>query len=190
MSFRDEYDSREGITGQEPDPQEGGTDGYEELAEADSGKIMDRLKRRRGMKAEEFLYRPREVRRRLEEAEQRAAALKALTERMTARFGIEAEAAGHTGNTDRMQEAIINLVEAKEEAARLKEELAGTEMETGMVLAEIPDEPLREFMIKRYLDLMTIRTAAEELNYSYTWGQRANRRGIAEVQGILDCNGQ
>ncbi len=34
MSFRDEYDSKEGITEQEPDPQEGGTDGYEELADA------------------------------------------------------------------------------------------------------------------------------------------------------------
>jgi len=30
------------------------------------------------------------------------------------------------------------------------------------------------------------RIAAEELNYSYTWGQWVTRRGIAEVQGILD----
>ena len=138
------------------------------------------------MKAEEFLSKPREVRRRLEEAEGRVAALQSLTERITARFGINSVPVSHSRNTTLMQDAVAGMIEAEEEAARLKEELAGTEMEVGMVLAEIPDESLREFMIKRYLDLKTIRTAAEELNYSYTWGQWVTRRGIAEVQGILD----
>ena len=141
------------------------------------------------MDALDFLSRPREARRRLEEAEQKVSALKALTERMTARFGIESEPVRHSRNTDMMQEAIANLVEAKEEAVRLKEELAEAEMEVGMALTGILDESLREFMMKRYLDLMPIATAAEELNYSYTWGQWANQRGIAEVQKILDEGG-
>ncbi len=140
------------------------------------------------MDALEFLSRPREVRRRLEEAEQKVAALKALTERMTARFGIESEPVRQSRNTDMMQEAIANLMEAKEEAARLKEELAEAEMEVGMVLAGIVDESLREFMMKRYLDLMPMGAAAEELNYSRTWGQWANQRGIEEVQRMLDLS--
>ena len=138
------------------------------------------------MDALDFLSRPREARRRLEEAEQKVSALKALTERMTARFGIESEPVRHSRKTDMMQEAIANLVEAKEEAVRLKEELAEAEMEVGMALTGILDESLREFMMKRYLDLMPIATAAEELNYSGTWGREANRRGIEEVQRILD----
>ena len=138
------------------------------------------------MNAQEFLSRPYRANLRLEKAYLKAAALQSLTERVTARFGRESEPVSHSVNCTAMQDAIARLVEAKEEAERLKDELAAVELETGMVLARLSDETLYEFMVKRFLDLKSTRAAAEEMSYSDGWGRWEARRGVEEVQRILD----
>ncbi len=138
------------------------------------------------MMALELLSRPRRVHFRLEKAEQRVAALQSLTERVTVKYGLDSEPVSHSRNTTLMQDAIARLMEAKEAAARMREELAAAELEVGMVLVKIQDETLREFMFKRYLDLRSVQEAAEEMDYSYSWGRWEAERGVQEVQQILD----
>ena len=138
------------------------------------------------MNALDFLARPRLAQARLERARQREIALRALTERVTGKFGLGAEPVSHSRNNTAMQDAIAAHMEAKDEMDRLKEELAAAELEVGMVLAKLADRTLYEFMVKRYLDLEPVGKIAEEMNYSYSWGRWELDKGISEVQRILD----
>ena len=138
------------------------------------------------MDAMEFLTRPMQANNRLRRAQEKVAALKSLTERVTTKFGLDSEPVSHSRNISGMQDTIIQLSEAKEEEQRLKEELAAVEMKVGAVLAKLSDEKLYDFMVSRYLDFMTIEAAANEVGYSYSWGRLAVERGVAEVQEILN----
>ena len=138
------------------------------------------------MDAREFLSRPMQANNRLRRAQEKVAALKSLTERVTTKFGLDSEPVSHSRNISGMQDTIIQLSEAKEEEQRLKEELAAVELKVGAVLAKLSDEKLYDFMVSRYLDFMTIEAAANEVGYSYSWGRLAVERGVAEVQEILN----
>lgn len=133
-----------------------------------------------------FLSRPSLALNRLRRAEEKRDSLKALTERVTTKFGIEAEPVAHTRNPAAMQDAIILLSEAEEEVNRLRQELGTVELEVGVVLVKLQDKTLYDFMVARFLDLKTIVEAADQVGYSYSWGRMAQRRGIAEVQAILN----
>lgn len=138
------------------------------------------------MNAVEFLARPRLAQACLERARQRENALRALTERVTGKFGLGAEPVSHSRNNTAMQDAIAAHMEAEGEVERLKEELAAVELEVGMVLAKLPAGTLYEFMVRKYLDLEPVGKIAEEMNYSYSWGRWELEKGITEVQRILD----
>jgi len=44
-------------------------------------------------------------------------------------------------------------------------------------------------MVKRYLELKSIREAAREMHFSKGWGEKKQRKGIEIVQRILDEKG-
>ena len=138
------------------------------------------------MNAIEFLSRPLEARKRLTRAEQWRDSLQSLTERVTTRFGLASEPVSHSRNNAAMQDAIVDLTEAKEQVSRLEQELAAVELEVGKVLARLSDELMYKFMVARFLDLMTIEAAADSVGYTYSWGRWELDRGVAEVQRILD----
>jgi uncharacterized protein YjiS (DUF1127 family) len=138
------------------------------------------------MDAREFLSRPMQANNRLRRAQEKVAALKSLTERVTTKFGLDSEPVSHSRNISGMQDTIIQLSEAKEEEQRLKEELAAVELKVGAVLAKLSDERLYDFMVNRYMDFMTIEAAANEVGFSFSWGRLAVERGVAEVQAIID----
>lgn len=138
------------------------------------------------MNASDFLARPLLARIRLRKAEQWKAAMKSLTERVTVNFGLDAEPVSHSRNPSSMQDAIAGLMEAEAEVEERKKELAEVELEVGMVLARIPDQALHDFMVMKYLDLMTVRQIVNDMRYSYSWGRWMKERGTAEVQRILD----
>ncbi|MCR4884129.1 MAG: hypothetical protein K6A68_11190 [Clostridiales bacterium] len=138
------------------------------------------------MNAMDFLSRPYRIYVLLEKARQKVAALQSLTERVTARFGLESVPVSHSRNTSAMQDTIAVLMEAKEETARLEDELAKVELETGMVLARLPDETLHDFMVARFLDYLPIAAITEKMNYSYSWGRLELAKGVSAVQQILD----
>ena len=138
------------------------------------------------MDAREFLSRPMQANNRLRRAQEKVAALKSLTERITTKFGLDSEPVSHSRNISGMQDTIIQLSEAKEEEQRLKEELAAVELKVGAVLAKLSDERLYDFMVNRYMDFMTIEAAANEVGFSFSWGRLAVERGVAEVQAIID----
>ena len=138
------------------------------------------------MDAREFLSLPMQANNRLRRAQEKVAALKSLTERVTTKFGLDSEPVSHSRNISGMQDTIIQLSEAKEEEQRLKEELAAVELKVGAVLAKLSDERLYDFMVNRYMDFMTIEAAANEVGFSFSWGRLAVERGVAEVQAIID----
>ena len=138
------------------------------------------------MDAREFLSLPMQASNRLRRAQEKVAALKSLTERVTTKFGLDSEPVSHSRNISGMQDTIIQLSEAKEEEQRLKEELAAVELKVGAVLAKLSDERLDDFMVNRYRDFMTIEAAANEVGFSFSWGRLAVERGVAEVQAIID----
>ena len=138
------------------------------------------------MDAMEFLSQPMQASNRLRRAQEKVAALKSLTERVTTKFGLDSEPVSHSRNISGMQDTIIQLSEAKEEEQRLKEELAAVELKVGAVLAKLSDERLYDFMVNRYMDFMTIEAAANEVGFSFSWGRLAVERGVAEVQAIID----
>ena len=138
------------------------------------------------MDAREFLSLPMQANNRLRRAQEKVAALKSLTERVTTKFGLDSEPVSHSRNISGMQDTIIQLSEAKEEEQLLKEELAAVELKVGAVLAKLSDERLYDFMVNRYMDFMTIEAAANEVGFSFSWGRLAVERGVAEVQAIID----
>ena len=138
------------------------------------------------MTAKEFLLQPARARVHLEMALLRRDALKSLTERVTQTFGIQTTG-GHSQNCNAMEDAVIRLTEAEEMVERRMEELANAELEVGMVLAMIPDKTINEYMVKRYLDCGVSRVIAVNMGFSSAWGEFAEKRGLAEVQKILDA---
>ena len=141
------------------------------------------------MNAYEFLSCPRAVKARLGKVQDRIASLQAVAERATVRFGPEFDPVSHTRNPSAMQDMIIRLAEAKEEETGLKKELAEVELEVGLVLARLQDKEIFDFMTYRFLDCMPVRKAAFTVGYSYSWGRKAQAKGIREVQSILDHAG-
>ena len=138
------------------------------------------------MRAYEFLTRPRMAKIRLQKAQAHVASLKSVAERATASFGLNSEPVSHTRNPSAMQDMIIQLAEAEEEEKRLQEELAEIELKVGLVLANLQDKDLYDFMTYHFLDCVPVRSAAYKVGYSYSWGRQAQARGICEVQAILD----
>ena len=138
------------------------------------------------MDALEFLSRPLQVSNALRKAQEKQAALKSLTERVTIPFGPESEPVSHSRNNAALQDVIILLSETGEEVLRLQEDLMDVTLRVGMVLMKLSDENLHTFMVARFLDFMTIRDAAETAGFSLGWGRLAQKRGVAEVQRILD----
>ena len=143
-----------------------------------------------GMTAREFLLQPARARVRLEMAMLRRDALKSLTERVTQRFGKESVPGAHLQRNDAMEDAVIRLAEAEEAVDRAKEELAKAEMKVGLVLAEIQDKDLYEFMVRLYLDNIPITEIAKSMGYSYTWARHFREKGLAAVQEILRNRGE
>ena len=138
------------------------------------------------MNAYEFLTRPRVVMVRLKRVKEHIEILKSSAERSTASFGPESQPVSHTRNPFSMQDIIVQLAEAKEEEKRLKEELAEVSLEVTLVLANLEDKDIYNYLSYRFLDCMTVRRAACKAGYSYSWGRWAQGRGIHEVQTILD----
>ena len=138
-----------------------------------------------GMTVRDFLLQPSRARVRLEMAILRRDALKSLTERVTQRFGKDSVPGAHSQRNDAMENAVIRLSEAEEAVERAKEELAQAELEVGMVLAEIQDKDLYQFMVWLYLDNIPITEVAKSMGYSYTWARHVREKGFATVQEIL-----
>ena len=141
------------------------------------------------MNAREYLSGPGTVRYRLECAKQKAASLKSLTERVTAAFGPETVAVSHTRNTSAMEEAAIRLMEAEEEVARLKAELAEAELDVGMTISQVEDPQLQELLIRRYLENVTVSAIAAEAGFTVCWGLGKHALALEKVQEILDARG-
>ena len=140
------------------------------------------------MTAKEFLERPGELKKLLDQARQRAAALKSFTEKVTTRMGVEAVPVTHTRNNAAMQDDIIRLMEAEAEVERLEAELDEAEMEVERVLAMIPDKLMHDFMVNRYLRYMTTAIAATVTGpYAISWGRKMSRAGRRFVQAVLDA---
>ena len=138
-----------------------------------------------GMTAKEFLLQPARARVRLEMALLRRDALKSLTERVTQTIGIQTPGC-HSQNDSAMEDAVIRLTEAEEMVERRMEELAKAELKVGDVLARLCDEKLFGFMVRRFLNCMSREDAAKEMRYTYSWGRIAEKKGLEEVQRILD----
>ena len=138
------------------------------------------------MKAYEFLTRPQMAKNHLRKIQDRVESLKSVAERATVSFGLDSEPVSHSRNPSAMQDAVIQLAEAKEEESRRKEESAAVELEVGLVLAKLQDKDLYHFMSYRFVDCLPVRIAAFKTGYSYSWGRQAQARGIFEVQSILD----
>lgn len=138
------------------------------------------------MNAREFLFRPTVLREQIQNTKQRVRSLASLAQRVTKPFGPEYEPVSHTPNPTAMQDATIRLMEARNILEQQKRNLTEAELEVGLVIDRIQNEAVREFMQKKFLDGMTIRMIAAEKSYSYDWGKKKLRKGVAAVQRILD----
>ena len=138
------------------------------------------------MNAREFMEQPRRLKEQLEKADMEVDYLKSLAERVTVPFGPESQPVTHTTNVSAMQDAAIKLSEAREKAARIREEYCETVWDVGLLILRIQNETVRDFMAARYLDFKTHAQIAALKNYSPSWGRKTHRRGLIAVQAILD----
>ena len=86
------------------------------------------------MNAREFLEQPRRLKEQLDKADMEVDYLKSLAERVTVPFGPESQPVSHTTNVSAMQDAAIKLSEAREKAARIREEYCETVWDVGLLI--------------------------------------------------------
>lgn len=80
------------------------------------------------------------------------------------------------------------LVELENEIDQKVDELIDTKREIMNVIFKVEDRNQRQVLISYYIRMMTLEKIAVEMNYSFRQIVNIRRRGIMEVQKLINCN--
>jgi hypothetical protein len=136
------------------------------------------------MKAIEYLTRAKRLDEQINNKLHQIACLRSMAAKVDA-SGARA-GGGQYPNPDRLQNAVLRIVEAEKALDRDIDRLMEIKMEIGETIAEVRDMNQRTVLEKRYLCFMNGREIAEEMHYTGRWIRHFLAEGIRAVQEILD----
>ena len=115
---------------------------------------------------EEKLLAYRDAMRELDKLGEELEECRARAESMTAFYSL---APGGSGDGRRMEHHALKLAELGDEYARQLDELAAQRLEVGQIIDAVPDALTRAALRLRFLDGLTWKQTAEEVELTETW---------------------
>ena len=133
--------------------------------------------------AEEFLNRGRLLKERVIAKFQQIDELDAMTKNVTSRM--QPDVVSRTRDVTANQEAIIRLMEAREELGRQANEFLDVRKEIADVIAQVRNPRYSLVLEKRYLCNMKLEDIATDLNCDVSWVKKSLRKAMEIVRELL-----
>lgn len=100
-------------------------------------------------------------------------------------FCSEGERVQSSGSLQRMEDAIVEFVNIAAEVEEEKVRLIQKKRDIISVIERLPVKQY-EFMHKKYVQFFTLSEIADMEMKSYSWAKNVHRKGLSNVQKILD----